>query len=185
MRKIVAGLYMSLDGVVESPEKWSGPYFDDEMGQAVGAQMAGSDTLLLGRRTYEEFAAFWPDRTAEDDPFADYINGVPKLVASTTLKAVDWQPSSLISGDVVEELTRLKSQAGKNISITGSITLVRSLLHARLIDELALMVLPVVVGTGKHLFEDGDQLDLKLLDSRAFGSGVVFITYGPTDASGR
>ena len=182
MRKIVAGLYMSLDGVIESPEKWSGPYFDDEMGQAVGAQMAASDTLLLGRRTYEEFAAFWPSRTDVDDPFAGYINGVPKLVVSTTLKSVDWQPATLISGDVVEELTRLKGQPGKNISITGSVTLVRSLLHARLIDELALMLLPVTVGTGNRLFVEGDQIALKLLDSRSFDSGVVFLIYGPVDA---
>jgi dihydrofolate reductase len=95
MRKIVAGLFMSVDGVVESPEQWQVPYFNEEMGQALGAQMAESDTLLLGRRTYQEFAAFWPNQPS-DAPFADYMNSTPKLVVSTTLDTVEWENATLL-----------------------------------------------------------------------------------------
>jgi dihydrofolate reductase len=101
MRRIVAGLFMSLDGVVESPEKWQSPYFDEEMGAEIGAQMAAADTLLLGRRTYEEFAAFWPQQRGDAGP-ADFMNNTPKVVVSTTLDTVEWEGSRLLRGDVVE-----------------------------------------------------------------------------------
>ena len=127
MRKIVAGLFISLDGVVEAPEQWHFPYFNDEMGEAVGSQMAAADTMLLGRHTYEEFAAYWADK-GSDVEFADVMNNTPKLVASTTLKTVDWQNSTLLGADVAQELRRIKQEPGKAISITGSPTLVRSLL---------------------------------------------------------
>jgi dihydrofolate reductase len=180
MRRIVARLFVSLDGVTEAPEKWTSPYFNEQVGQELGAQMAEADTLLLGRRTYEEFAAFWPDKTAEDDPFAGYINTVPKLVVSTTLKSVEWHNSSLLSGDVAEQLTMLKQQLGKDISITGSGTLVGSLLWQGLLDELRLLLYPVVVGSGRRLFQDGsDQVPLELVDSRAFDTGVVALVYQP------
>ena len=119
MRKIVAGLFMSLDGVVEAPESWHFPYFNDEMGQIVTDQMTASDTMLLGRRTYEEFAAFWPNQ-GDDVPLASEINAVRKLVASTTLQDVPWQNSELILGSVTEDLRRRKAEDGKDISITGS-----------------------------------------------------------------
>jgi dihydrofolate reductase len=179
MRKIVAGLFMSLDGVVEAPEQWQAPYFDEETGQVLGAQMAAADTLLLGRRTYQEFAAFWPNQPSEV-PFADYINSTPKLVASTTLDSVEWQNTTVLNGNVAEELTRLKQQPGKNIAINGSGTLVRSLLRDGLLDELGLLVCPIVVGRGKHLSEDGQQLPLKLVAARTFGTGVLSLTYTPT-----
>jgi dihydrofolate reductase len=180
MRKVVAGLFMSLDGVVESPEKWQFPWFNDEMGEIVESQMAASDTMLLGRRTYQEFAAYWPDKGTED-PFADTMNGTPKLVASTTLDRVDWQNSSLIRGDVAEELTKLKQQPGKDISITGSPTLVRSLLRDGVLDELRLLVHPIVVGKGKRLFQDGPEGQaLSLIDSRVLSTGVLYLTYAPT-----
>jgi dihydrofolate reductase len=181
MRKIVAGLYVSLDGVTESPEKWTFPYFNDEVGQVIASQMAEADAGLLGRRTYQEFAAYWPDKTAEDNPVADYINNMPKFVISTTLQSVEWRNSTLITGDVAVQLTQLKQQPGKNISVTGSATLVRSLLREGLLDELRLLLYPVVVGTGRRLFEDGgDQVALKLVDSKAFSTGVVSLTYEPT-----
>ena len=104
MRKIVAGLFMTLDGVVESPEKWQLPYFNDEMGAALESGMAASDAILLGRRTYQEFAGYWPDQ-GSDVPFADHINNTPKLVVSTTLDTVEWRNSTLIKGDVAQELT--------------------------------------------------------------------------------
>jgi dihydrofolate reductase len=178
MRKIVAGLFMSLDGVVEAPETWHFPYFNDEMGEAVASQMAEADTMLLGRRTYEEFAAYWPNQT--DEPFADTMNQTLKLVASTTLKEVDWQNSSLIQGNVAEELRRLKHEPGKNISITGSGTLVRSLIRDDMLDELRLLVHPFVVGSGKRLFDgDLDHKPLELVDSKVFSTGVLYLTYAP------
>src|SRR5215218_1303289 len=183
MRKIVAGLFMSLDGVVESPEQWQLPYVNDEMGQAVGAQLAESDTLLLGRRTYQEFAAFWPYQPS-DAPFAEQMNTIPKLVVSTTLDTLEWKNSSLIRGNLVEQLTKLKQQPGKNLNVTGSGTLVRSLLQAGLLDELRLMVCPVVVGRGRHLFEDGgEQQALTLVSSDSFSTGVLQLTYQPASTS--
>jgi dihydrofolate reductase len=178
MRKIVAAEFISLDGVVESPDKWSGPYFSDELGQAIGAQMAASDTMLLGRVGYQEFAAHWPDQTGE---IASFMNDTPKLVVSTTLTAVDeWQNSSLVPGEVVQELATLKQRPGGQIIITGSSTLVRSLLRVNLLDELRLLVCPVVVGTGKRLFPDGcDPADLALVETQTLGAGVIYATYTP------
>ncbi len=177
MRKIVAGLFITLDGVMESPEKWQFPYSNDEMGEVVGSQMAASDTLLLGRVTYQEFASSWPN-AGGDDPFADHMNNTPKLVVSTTLDTVAWRNSTLIKGNVVEELIRLKQQPGKNIAISGSATLVRSLLRDNLLDELLLLVHPVVVGSGKRLFPDGsDPVALKLVDAQTFSTGVLSLTY--------
>jgi hypothetical protein len=120
MRKIVAGLYVSLDGVTESPEKWTFPYFNDEVGQVISSQMAETDAGLLSRRTYEEFAAYWPNQTAEDNPFADHINNMPKFVVSTTLQSVEWRNSTLITGDVAGQLTHLKELPGKNISLRAA-----------------------------------------------------------------
>jgi dihydrofolate reductase len=179
MRKIIAGLFISLDGVVEAPETWQFPYFNDEMGEAVTAQADASDTMLLGRRTYEEFAAFWPNQSS-DEPFADVMNKTPKLVASTTLKDVEWQNSTLIEGDVVESLKHMKEQPGKAISITGSPTLVRSLLRAGVLDELRLLVHPIVVGHGKRLFEAEEQpIPLRLIEAKTFTTGVQAMTYAP------
>ena len=181
MRKIVAALFMSLDGVVEAPDKWTFPYFNDEVGQAIGSSMAASDTVLLGRRTYQEFAGVWPGR-GTDDPVGAWMNNTPKLVVSTTLDTVEWQNSTLLGGDVAEELTRLKEQPGKDISITGSATLVRSLLGEGVLDELDLLVFPIVVGSGKRLFEDGgEQVPLRLVDATTFSTGVLSLTYTPAD----
>jgi dihydrofolate reductase len=181
MRKLVAGLFMSLDGVVESPEQWQSPYFNEEMGHAVGSKMAQADTMLLGRRTYEEFAKFWPNQSSEV-PFADQMNTTPKLVVSTTLDTVEWQNSTLLRGDVAQELTRLKQQPGKNINIAGSATLVQSLLRAGVLDELGLLVCPIAVGRGKRLFEGmDDRVALKLVDSTTFSTGVLSLTYAPAD----
>jgi dihydrofolate reductase len=180
MRKVTAGLFVSLDGVTESPEKWQLPYFNDEMGEAIGAAMAAADAMLLGRVTYQEFASYWPGVRSEDQPFADYMNNAPKYVVSTTLDTVEWSNSTLIKGNLAEEITKLKQQPGKNIVITGSTTLVQSLLQDDLLEELGLMIHPVVVGSGKRLFEEGDDLKaLKLIDSKTFSTGVVSLTYQP------
>ena len=181
MKKVTAGLFVSLDGVTESPEKWQHPYFNDEMGEAVGAAMAAADAMLLGRVTYQEFASYWPGVSSEDQPFADYMNNAPKYVASRTLEGpLEWNNSTLIKGNLVEEIARLKRQPGKNIGITGSVTLVQSLLEQDLLDELGLMIHPVVVGSGKRLFEEGgDPKKLKLVESKTFSTGVVYLTYQP------
>ncbi len=186
MRKVTAGLFVSLDGVMESPDKWQFPYFNEEMGEAVGAAMAASDAMLLGRVTYQEFASYWPGVSSEDQPFAAYMNDTLKYVVSTTLEEpLEWSNSTLIKGNVAEEIARLKQQPGENIGITGSATLVRSLLRDDLIDELGLMVHPVVVGSGKRLFEDwGEPKGLKLVSLRTFDTGVVYLTYGPTREEG-
>jgi dihydrofolate reductase len=181
MRKIVAGLFLSLDGVYEAPDQWHFPYFNDEMGDAVSTQMAAADAMLLGRVTYQEFAAYWPQQS-DDVDIASHMNDTPKFVVSNSLDSVDWQNSTLIKGDVAQELNRLKQQPGKNIAVTGSGTLVRSLLRDNLLDELRLLVHPIVVGSGKRLFEGADQKALELVDSRTFSTGVLYLTYQPAGA---
>ena len=180
MRKIVAGLFISLDGVTEAPDQWHFPYFDDEMGHAVSANMERSDALLLGRVTYEAFAGYWPDKTGADDAFADYINNVPKYVVSNTLERADWQGTTVIGGDVAGQLRELKQQQGKDVAMSGSVATVRWLLTEGLLDELDLLVHPLVVGKGGRLFEDGmSTVPLQLIDSSTFGTGVVHVRYAP------
>jgi dihydrofolate reductase len=177
MRKLTSSFFMSLDGVVDAPHDWHFPYMDDQMAIAVGRGIADSDTMLLGRATYEEWAGFWPNQP-DENPMAEYFNTTPKLVVSTTLDKVDWQNSTLIAGDVEAAVSHAKQQPGKDISITGSGTLVRSLLLADLIDELRLMIHPIVVGRGKRLFENGDRPKaLELANSETYASGVLSLTY--------
>jgi dihydrofolate reductase len=179
MRKIIAGLFTSLDGVVESPEKWTGPYFNDQVGQAVGTLMATNDTLLLGRVTYEGFAAAFGGESGE---MADQLNGIRKVVVSSTLTSADWQNSTLIRGDVAAQIGKLKQQPGQRIGMSGSSTLVSWLLRHGLLDQLDLLVFPVVVGEGKRLFsEPGSQLPLTLTGSEAFSTGVVHLSYEPAN----
>ena len=178
MRKIVAGLMVSVDGVVDAPETWTGPYYGADVGQAVGSLIAAGDTLLLGRVTYETFAASFAGSTS--DPMAAQMNAVPKVVVSTTLDEASWENSTLIRGDVAAEIARIKEQPGKNINISGSASLVAWLLGQGLLDELHLLLFPVVVGQGKRLFGgEGSQTALKLSHSEAFGNGVVHLTYQP------
>ena len=183
MRTVVASEFVSLDGVMESPEKWHFPYFDEQMGQEIEAAMAQTDAMLMGRVNYEEWAEFWPQQDPEENPAALHMNAVRKYVVTTTLKEpLEWNNSKLIRGEnVVEEIAGLKRQSGGDISISGSGILVRSLLGDDLLDELRLMVHPVVVGSGKRLFEEGgDRKELELVDSKAFSTGVVYLTYRPT-----
>jgi dihydrofolate reductase len=183
MRKIAAGLFISLDGVVQSPEKWTGPYFNDQVGQAVGALMAPNDALLLGRVTYEGFAAAFGGQSGG---MADQMNNTPKFVVSGTLASADWQNSTLISQNVAEEIRALKRGPGRNIGMSGSSTLVAWLLREGLLDQLDLLVFPVVIGTGKRLFsEPGDQVPLALAGSQAFSTGVMHLTYQPADDGGK
>jgi dihydrofolate reductase len=181
MRKVIVAEFLSLDGVMGAPDEWHFPYWSDEMGDAIGTQFFASDALLLGRVTYQGFAAAWPSRTTDDDEFADRINSMPKFVVSTTLETpLEWNNSRLIKGNVAKEITKLKQQPGADILINGSATLVQSLLQDDLLDEIRLLVHPVVVGSGKCLFEDGGDLKaLRLVDSKTFSTDVVSLTYQP------
>src|SRR6266508_2096258 len=180
MRKVVSWLFMSLDGVVEAPNEWQFDVFDDDMLAAVNSQSDAEDAMLLGRVTYQDWLPFWP--TSTDEPYASHINTIPKYIISTTLNNVEWgkwEKPTLIKDNLPEEITRLKKQSGKNIGISGSPTLVRSLLQEGLLDELTLMIHPVLVGKGKRLFTDGDLQRLKLVDSKVTGTGVAILTYQP------
>src|SRR3712207_1111659 len=146
MRKVVAVELVSLDGVIESPEEWAFAYSNDEMEEANAAGMATSDALLLGRATYEGLAAYWPHQPG-GTPMVDYINSVPKFVLSATLEEpLEWNNSTVIGGNAAEEVAKLKRRPGKDITVLGSGTLVRSLLRDELLDELRLMVHPVILG---------------------------------------
>jgi dihydrofolate reductase len=173
---IKSSLFISLDGVIERPETWHFDYFNDEMGAVVGELMSGSDATLLGRQTYDEFAGYWPDADP-GDPITGQMNGSRKYVVSTTLTDAAWENSTLVSGDVKTELAKLKQDS--NLGTTGSATLVRWLLEEGLIDELHLLVHPVVVGHGKKLFADGAKVPLELVSATTFTTGVLHLVYAP------
>src|SRR5215207_9292796 len=179
MRKIKSNFFISLDGVVESPEKWHFPYFDEEMGGAVGAAFATTDALLMGRVLYDEWAVYWPEHA--DEPFGDVMNSMKKYVVSNSLQTAEWQNSEIISGDVTGKLTELKARDGGDIVMSGSATTVRGLLRAGLVDELNLLVHPIAVGDGlARLFPlDEPGIPLKLLSAETFKSGVLNLSYGP------
>ena len=182
MRRIVVSEFVSLDGVMEAPDQWHFPFFNEEAGKYKDDELFASDALLLGRVTYEGFAAAWPSMTDEEG-FADRMNGYPKHVVSTTLEEpLEWNNSTLVKGDVAEGVAELKRQPGKDILVFGSADLVNALMEHDLIDEYRLMVHPVVVGRGKRLFGNrGDAKALRLEETKTFDSGVVVLTYGPAD----
>jgi dihydrofolate reductase len=176
MGAIRSGLFISLDGVIESPETWHFDYWNDEMGAVVGELMSGNDGMLLGRQTYDEFAGYWP--TADpNDPVTGQMNGSQKYVVSTTLTEATWENTTIVNGDVEAELAKLKQD--KQLGTTGSATLVRRLLEQGLVDELHLLVHPVVIGHGKKLFADGAKVPLELVSATTFTTGVVHLVYGP------
>jgi dihydrofolate reductase len=179
MRKLTAGLFHSVDGVVEAPFNFQFDSFDDGLGAELGKVMANTDTVLLGRVGYQDWAGYWPT-AQQDEGFATFINKVPKHVASRTLKGkLDWQNSTLIAGDLEAFVRDLKSKPGKDIAVMSSISLVRQLLFAGLLDSLSLITHPVVAGTGRHLFEPGDPTTRLLLqDSLRTEKGNIVMTYG-------
>ncbi len=181
MRRVVASLFTTLDGVVETPEKWHFPFFNEEMGAIVGAQM--SDTLLMGRKSYDTFAATWPKREAaggEDAALATTLGDARKIVVSNQALELTWRNSELLHGELIEAVTALKTEPGSDIAISGSISIVRQLLDAGLIDELQLLVDPIAVRDGRRLFEEtGTALPLELLSSRVLTNGVLYLVYGP------
>lgn len=175
MRKLVVTEFLSLDGVMEHPA-WTMPYWNDEIASFKGEESLASDALLLGRVTYQGFAAAWPE---SKDEGAEYFNSVRKYVVSTTLEKAEWNNSVLIKDNVVEEITRLRQQDGRDITVHGSGALVQTLIRHDLVDCLRLLVYPVVLGQGKRLFQDGTTATLKLVEAKSFSSGVAALIYEP------
>jgi dihydrofolate reductase len=180
MRKVIVAEFLTLDGVMEASEEWQPPYVSDDVAEEIRAEILGAEASLLGRTTYEIFAAYWPLQTHNEFGIADKLNSERKFVVSTTLERAQWNNSTLIKGNVVEEIRKLKQQPGGDIRIAGSATLVQSLMKAGLIDEYLLLVHPIVRGRGKRLFKDGmDTTALKLVETKSFSSGVVLLRYQP------
>jgi dihydrofolate reductase len=188
MRKVIASLFISLDGVVEAPDQWHFPYFNDEMGAAVDATM-NTDTLLLGRTTYDSFAGAWPEREAvgeKDAAFAKALGDARKIVVSNQQLEFTWRNSEQLEGDLVQGVTALKNEpGGANIAMSGSISIVRQLLAAGLLDELHLLVHPIAIRKGLRLFDEGEApIPLRLTKSETFQTGVLNLIYEPADSTG-
>lgn len=179
MRRVVVTEFVSLDGVMEDP-RWTFQFDRGDDGEKFKLdEVLASDALLLGRVTYQGFAEAWPSRTDEVG-FAAKMNSMAKFVVSTTLDEVEWNNSTLIKDNVAEEVSKLKQQPGQDILVAGSRQLVHTLMQHDLVDEYRLMVFPVVLGSGKRLFEDGsDTTRLRLVDSKTVGEGVLILTYEP------
>jgi len=180
MRKLIVSEFVTLDGVIEAPEEWQFPYLSEDLSEQIVAEVHSAEASLLGRNTYEIFAASWPQRMHNEFGVADKLNSEPKYVVSSSLEKTEWNNSMLIKGDVEEEVRKLKQQPGGAIRVVGSAALVQSLMKTGLIDEFRLMVHPVVIGRGKHLFNDMlDMTNLELVESKTFESGVVLLCYQP------
>jgi dihydrofolate reductase len=193
MGTLTIATFMTLDGIMQAPGGpdedrdggfeyggWSFPYFSDDMGDVIGSAFGNAECFLLGRRTYEIFAASWPNYPDKDDPVASKLNTLPKYVVSTTLENPEWGPTTIIRGDVPAEVARLKRQHEGEIQVHGSAQLVQTLHAEGLIDEYRLFIDPVVLGTGKRLFEPGAApAALRLVESRPMGKGAVMAIYQP------
>jgi dihydrofolate reductase len=190
--RIVVSNHLTLDGVMQAPGRadedlrggfehggWSVPYGDEVMGSVLGERMSRGGALLLGRRTYEDFAGFWPNQ--KDNPFTDVLDNIQKYVASTTLEEpLPWGNSTLLEGDAAEAVARLKEDPGKDLVVLGSGSLIESLMRRNLIDEFVLAIHPLVLGTGRRLFTDGGAFAaLQLVDTQTTTTGVIIATYQP------
>ena len=189
MRKITAGLFISLDGVVEAPDQWHFPYFNEEMGDAVGATLGAADTILFGRKTYDSFAGAWPEREAageEDASFAKTLGDARKIVVSSQQLDFSWRNSEQLQGDLIDAVTALKNEPGDaTIGMSGSVSVVRQLLAAGLLDELHLLVHPIAVRKGMRLFDEGEtSVPLELVSSDTFETGVLNLVYRPAESTG-
>jgi dihydrofolate reductase len=200
MRKVIVSEFLTVDGVMQAPGGsdedreagfehggWQMPYFDDVAGAAVGEGFQSAGGLLLGRKTYDIFAGYWPNQPA-DDPFVATMNGLPKFVASRTLEEpLKWENSTLLKGDVAQAVAKLKEESGGHLQVVGSGDFAQTLIREGLVDEYALLVHPLLLGTGKRLFRDGNpRTPLKLVDSKTSTTGTVILTYRPaeTEAEG-
>jgi dihydrofolate reductase len=189
MRKITAGLFISLDGVVEAPDQWHFPYFNDEMGAAVDSSLGQADTMLFGRKTYDSFAGAWPEREAaggEDAPFSKALGDARKIVVSNQQLEFTWRNSEQLQGDLIESVTSLKNGPGDGtIGMSGSVSVVRQLLAAGLLDELHLLLHPIAVRKGMRLFDEGEStIPLALISSQTFETGVLNLVYAPAESAG-
>ena len=176
MGKIVSNFFISLDGVVERPDQWQFPYFNEEMGAIIGSGMETCAAFLMGRALYDEWAEYWPEST---DEFASFINNIPKYVVSDQLDEAGWNNTTLVSGDVEARLREIKERTDGDIVISGSATLVRWLLARGLVDELALLVHPIAVGHGQRLFEDDRTHYWDLKHCKQLETGVLHLVYTP------
>ncbi len=167
---------LTLDGVMEAPEQWVFQYMDQEIGEDVMAALKQTDVMLLGRKTFQEMAAAWPGRTGD---MADRFNSVPKYVVSSTLRDVAWNNSHVITGNIAEEVAKLKAQPGGILLVQGSADLVRLLAQHQLIDEYSLHVAPLVLGKGKRLFQEGHQARLQLANTKVYKAGMITLNYEP------
>ncbi len=182
MRKIVVSTFISLDGIMEDPGGsesyvhggWTVPYWNDQTARFKESEMVAADGLLLGRVTYEAFAGAWEHSTAEG---SDHMNGLAKYVASRSLEQVTWRNSHLLQGELTEAVSALKRQPGKDLLVYGSASLVNALMAAGLVDEFRLLVYPVILGTGKRLFQEGGDHKLQIVESQAFSTGVQSLVY--------
>lgn len=181
MSKIISNFFISLDGVVERPDEWHFPYFNDEMGAAVESGMQQAGAFLMGRTLYDEWAEYWPNADSDPD-IAAFFNDIRKYVVSNTLKTADWNNTAIVSGtsdEVAAELREIKEQTDGDIQMSGSATTVRWLLANDLLDELNLLVHPIAVGHGQRLFEDTPTHRLQLVSSETFSTGVLNLRYVP------
>jgi dihydrofolate reductase len=192
MRKLIVAEFITLDGVIQAPGSadedtdggfvhggWTHPYWHDDIGAHFFQAMMEADTLLLGRKTWQGHGAAF-DPMPEGDPFGDVMKSKKKYVVSTTLTSAElWRHSTIISENVVEEVRKLKEQAGQNIVLDGSSVLAHTLIENDLVDEYSLHVYPLVLGSGKKLFPEGKRIDLKLISSQALPTGVVYQQYQP------
>jgi dihydrofolate reductase len=191
MRRVIVFMSLTLDGVIQAPGRadedvrggfahggWAVPYADAMMGQAAAESGATTGAILLGRRTYEDFYSVWPKR--KDNPYTEVLNNTLKYVASTTLKEpLPWMNSKLLEGDAAQAVARLKQEPGKDMVVLGSGRLVETLMRNNLIDEYVLLIHPLVLGSGRRMFNEGSAVPLRLVDSKTTTTGVVIATYQP------
>jgi dihydrofolate reductase len=181
--RLVATEYLSLDGVFEEPGHWSGPWFDEEAGKFKWDELQASDALLLGRRTYEGFAAAWPKMQGTGD-FGEKMNTMTKYVVSSTMQKADWPGSKLIKGDIPDEIRTLKKLPGNDLLLSGSAQLFNALMEENLIDLYRFMLHPVVLGKGKRLFAGGaNKRALELAETKALGGGITILEFRPAEIS--
>lgn len=178
-RRLVESTFVTLDGVINEPQKWSPPYWDNQHNAYATKLMEPAEALLLGRATYEGFASAWPQRSG--DPYTDKINSMPKYVASRTLKEATWN-ASIIKGDVATKVAKLKQESGGDLLKFGTGELDRTLLENRLVDEYHFWLFPVIAGQGQRLFDNFDLTHLQLVETTPFDSGIVVLNYTTKDS---